>query len=71
MASKWYEIYPAQEKRVELNDFPTKQEIFKKMQENGIVSKDNDIDNFEFDNDCSFIGVYDNNGELLYKFEIQ
>lgn len=74
MSAIWYEIYPVENKKnkVELNDYPSNREVFEKLQRIGILHRNADIDNYEFDNDCSFINMYDNKtGELLYKFEIE
>lgn len=74
MSSNWYEIYPVRNRknRIELSDYPLNREIFEKLQRVGILSRDANINNYDFDNDCSFINIYSNStGELLYKYEIE
>ena len=58
--------------RIELNDYPSNEEVFEKLQKVGILSPDANIENYEFDKDCSFINIYSTEtGNLLYQFEIQ
>lgn len=71
--ANWFEIYPEENgAELEFSDYPTKREIFEKLQNTGILSLDADISSYEVDSDCSFINVYNTNiGDLVYKFEIK
>lgn len=67
----WFEVYPGRNGKVlEFGDFPTKNEVFEKLQSVGVISKVEDTDEYDIDMDCSFIGVY-NNGELFCRYEIE
>lgn len=71
--TNWFEIYPGQnETKIKFGDYPTKREIIEKLQNTGMISLDADINSYDIDADCSFIGIYNaKSGELIYKYEIE